>query len=544
MLSALSLAKPPFCTTSSSKKEALSSIDELISKCRVVLSLRLNLLRREEIQSLSFLLSLPQGYNQRSIKALIHCDLNPSLKSLIFLNTTLASYRKTALTKPFTICIKGLVIKDGIGDYKAMQCARAILQKAYPGIEIKVVAEVQDLSRRRAAFSSDDPDIHVYGINYSGNTSDPDAGYEQYVPEDSKEAFEIAKRVVESADVVFDMPNMVHPSIIRSENTIRVFEPGTKVFRSEPGIFMGASDLSNGFLIPKPLSDDEKSFSNFESLSLRDFLLEGFSDTPSYLSDTRLDLCYMKRKELKLNYVLSLCVALKEFPQQKLDIIIDLESIRDFSSPDFSEFLSELGIQKVEFYKLAADGTYRCEDTIPYASCGKVVRIINPFPLSHRDMRIIMANSSSIGCTGDVSFSEAISEKKLINYEVRLHKEQFFHDLMQLATAPLRLSSPFFDYLKLLEQRNRRPLDLKLIEEIGSLMASSEVHAHAEIFYNFIHTHYRFNEMLIDLVKRERPLQEHPEILTCEQTLFSEFSSVQPLSEIAAKLEESFSLLN
>jgi hypothetical protein len=159
-------------------------------------------------------------------------------------------------------------------------------------------------------------------------------------------------------------------------------------------------------------------------------------------------------------------------------------------------------------------------------------------------MRIIMANSSSIGCTGDVSFSEAVSEKKLITYEIRPHKERFFQDLIQLARIALPFGSPFVAYLRLLEERNREPLNLKLIRSMGSLVSSSEVQADAEIFYNFIHTHYRFNEMLIDLVKRERPLQEHPEILTCEQTLFSEFSSVQPLSEIAAKLEESFSLLN
>jgi hypothetical protein len=539
MLNPLSLAKPPFSPT----------LKELISRSHVMLPFDLDSIEPEylgsfieaEMPDLPFLLSLPPGYNQRSIRVLSMIGLKPPL---IFFNTILASYRKTALTKPFTICIKGLVTDDGIGDYKAMQCAKAILQAAYPESQIQLAVEVQDLFKRKAAFSSDDPDIHVYEINYYGIASDPDADYEQYVPEDSKEAFEIAKRVVASADVVFDMPNMVRPSIIRSEKMIKVFEPGKRFFDSEPGIFMGASDSSNGFLIPKPLSNDEKSFSNLNSVSLRDLLLNGLSDSSSYLASTSLHLCYMKKRDLKLNYVLSLCAALNKFPQQKLDIIIDFESIRDFSPPDFSEFLSELGIQKVEFYQLEDDATYECTDTISYASSGKVVRIIDPFPLSHRDMRIIMANSSSIGCTGDVSFSEAVSEKKLITYEIRPHKERFFQDLIQLARIALPFGSPFVAYLRLLEERNREPLNLKLIRSMGSLVSSSEVQADAEIFYNFIHTHYKFNEMLIDLVKRERFLQEHPEILTCEQTLFSEFSSGQPLSEIAARLEESFSLLN
>jgi len=65
---------------------------------------------------------------------------------------------------------------------------------------------------------------------------------------------------------------------------------------------------------------------------------------------------------------------------------------------------------------------------------GKTLRIINPYPISHKDMKNIGRISDFFsGMTGDQSWSEAVSSNKFLFYEVVPFKEYFLPQYRDLA---------------------------------------------------------------------------------------------------------------
>lgn len=498
-------------------------------------------------------LALPDSYSIRTLRGAVAYEKLPSLSNsfdstpckelheyihqLIFLNSILPCYRDINLEREFSLVIKGLVHKDGMGDYMQMRLVAQKIQKAYPLWKIDIVLEIEELSKRRSKFPIGDPHIHIYGIESPGRLTWESA--------EDEAAYRLAKTIVESANIVLDLPSMDFPCQIFRSNTIRIIEYGAKrqTFANWPEmprrlmnlqggwfqICMGLSPFQSGLIFPDPLPLEDRSLTLLNP-ALQNLLIE---------NNSTLFFGYARNG---YNFFISCCAGSKYLPNPDIDILSTLDYIP--SGDVMLDFYKTQGIKSIEYYKKNGEGNYIIENRLDISDEGKSLRLIQPFPLSNNDMRILMANAFCTGCTGDASLSEAF--ENLFYYEmVARHKQPFFEDLIRLAEELFLSDEPLFiNYLKatkaIAETADTHPL--ALAEEIGDLMTHPKVREQSREFYNFLNQHYNFSSMLIDLVAREALFTEHPSLRAQERDLEESFANGQ--MSLSQCQEQLYSFLN
>jgi hypothetical protein len=205
---------------------------------------------------------------------------------------------------------------------------------------------------------------------------------------------------------------------------------------------------------------------------------------------------------------------------------------------------------------------------------GKTIKIFSG-SIPKSDMEIIQQHSEQMmGCTGDLSVSEAIALDKIPFYEVHDHKTKFVNSWKTLA---IQLACPLFANLlgELDQQRmgknqiydkytpkkicwfasepstelaDENSLPRKAMEElrpklsefgekIGALYTNQELSKQAALVNAYIAQKCNFESRLMSIVNRGLILQQHPELVAVEESLWERFKNREiGEAEIASEL--------
>ncbi|MBP9842150.1 MAG: leucine-rich repeat domain-containing protein [Simkaniaceae bacterium] len=468
-------------------------------------------------------------------------------KEFLFLNSTLPLYRLLAPSlENRLIVIKGMVTDDGIGDYAHMRQAQATIRQAFSTWNVMIVAEVEHLSKRKRAFPAQDSNSIFYGITSPRSIEHPAISLEQ----EYTEQLDAAQKLVADAHFVIDMPHMSFNCLLCPKEDAEKIEEYTACGfikkniapqeRRKPHYHMGVGALAYGLLLPSPLKEEEKSLSLLEE-PLHTFLM-GEKSAETYVETTTLCFGYVIEP---FRYILNCFAATKE-SDKPLDLIVMMKQ-DNFFAPFIREgisFFKTLNIQTIEYYTRDEEGAIVLRERTDIHETGKTVRIICPGRIKeHRDLRILMAHSLLTGTRGDVSLSEAISEGRLIDYDIEVYKNNFFHSLIQYISsqcnAPIvvKYFNLIYKQQQKLQRREFRHLSLEKkmslllqddefltsLTQLGSLVQNPQLKIEMEQVLSMIRETYQFNEVLVDLCHRHILLKQHPELAAQEKQIREAF---------------------
>jgi hypothetical protein len=117
--------------------------------------------------------------------------------------------------------------------------------------------------------------------------------------------------------------------------------------------------------------------------------------------------------------------------KEDIDIVCPLENLNRLDQ----KALRSCGVARVVLMRSDENKVLREKETLHLQSEGKEIRILDPFPLSNDDLSILYKFSGPlVGCTGDVSFTEVLSNGKIPFYQIREHKVPFAQQISIFAT--------------------------------------------------------------------------------------------------------------
>jgi hypothetical protein len=307
------------------------------------------------------------------------------------------------------IILAGAVMSDGMGDYYSILKAAKLTKKQYPNASVKIIAEVDPVHKNK--INSSKIECLIY---YSNGIS-------------GKMPLELGKELAEASQILhLSRPIDAKSYPIGLDDEITAILNKTKVIWelvcfndifSISNVGMGIGPLRAGIFITK--MPKEKDLAQLQSAKLRQTLTGNVSatteDWDAYQLENEIAFAYFSakigwREQYRRIYINSI-VYLEKEKSKKLDLIMaapDLDRLID------RNFLNDCGIRKIVHIK---QGEVTSESEL--GEEGKELRLIDPFPLSHHDFKIILLNSHPLtGCTGDQSLCEALSFQKIPFYDV------------------------------------------------------------------------------------------------------------------------------
>jgi hypothetical protein len=254
----------------------------------------------------------------------------------------------------------------------------------------------------------------------------------------------------------------------------------------------------------------------------------------AYLQNHHIIYSYLKKKDdgsdiFIHDFVYSSCSALLDDAKQ-IDIICSLtrlvNSNHDTPDEEHYEFdtdnFKKLGVSKIQLFQRQESGEFKLIEEIG-GEGGKVLRLINPLGVDNADAKILAkASYLCVGCTGDLSLSEALSYDKLPWYQIVHHKQRVFYALQNLVqeNIPGARHSHLGKFLTKLPYIGKRNADPELP---GECMRAPETHQQTKQMCELVKTQYCFNKILIDIVYREQARQKYPACKKYEDELTQQF---------------------
>jgi hypothetical protein len=176
---------------------------------------------------------------------------------------------------------------------------------------------------------------------------------------------------------------------------------------------------------------------------------------------------------------------------------------------------------------------------------GKTIRILNAFPLSNDDWMLLLKFCEPlVGCTGDMSFIEVLSNRKIPFYQIVFHKTDFVKQLIKLTGYIyqgqfVKLHKLFKTLLSTLSHHYSLKKDFSRdCAEIGK-MVDQEFVAEMHNFVDCVQKYYNANEILASRAKRALAQGEHPELKQLEQELLKSWMNEEiTLEEACQQLQE------
>lgn len=144
---------------------------------------------------------------------------------------------------------------------------------------------------------------------------------------------------------------------------------------------------------------------------------------------------------------------------KNVDICIPLQNLNKihFTKSDY-ELFEITNIGKITLINKDKKNNFIIKNVMQIGAGEREIRLINAFPLSKKDMKILMCFEQPeevesplkelVGCTGDSSCSEVLSYSKAPFYERRSHKYHFYQDLIYLVEQTVGINSPYYKYLE------------------------------------------------------------------------------------------------
>lgn len=396
-----------------------------------------------------------------------------------------ASLYDSVPTKNKKIAVTGEVSTDGWGDLFQMLVTSQILKRSMQDAAILLSTDLRHRPKPpgfpKSSFVVEDLIIYSEGD------------------------LESAKAKLREADLIVHIPHgtSLNPG---AKPSMKVEEYG---FDYTTNYSLGLSPVNPKILgVPLPAPSDAESLQE-----LTDPFLKKMLWNPFFLGYIKKD--HSIKEEHRAGFILAATASCRH-KTQDIDIVCPLEEI---SSLDLTA-LKQQNVGRVVLIKNE-------EVSITLNPKGKVVRILNPFPLSNQDwMTLLKFCEPLVGCTGDLSWSEVIANKKLPFYQIRWHKDNFFDQIISLAGYVYKEEFPkLHKFLTLMQETLQEVSEANLnYLELGD-MCDEELIAESEKFAQYIEKYYCSNTILTNQVKRELAYAAHPDLKSIEQAIFQQWSN-------------------
>lgn len=398
------------------------------------------------------------------------------------------------------IVVTGEVSSDGWGDYFQMWLTANNLAKTMPEISVLISAE---LTNRQLPPQAPKAPQNV----------------ENLILIDSDEA---KKREVENklkkADLLISIPHGYAPNPGKKP-VLRVEEYG---FNPNAEYALGLSVASNKIVgIPLTVVSKAESIQELSHTSLRDHLLD--ENRPFYVGYLKEEQASNERH--RAGFVLA-AAAVQNTLSADIDIVCPFNDINEL---DINS-LQKLNIGRVVLLERDRNSELKEKQFVAVSPAGREIRILNPFPISNEDWMLLLKFCEPlVGCTGDMSFSEVISNKKIPFYQIRWHKVEFMEQLIEFCGFDYHEDyNRFHRVLKLFNDclvENSKSTDLpENFLAIGRLVDEQLV-SECQKFANRIEQHYCANAILASRVKRELAYAQYPELKKIENEIFTKWEN-------------------
>jgi hypothetical protein len=530
--------------------------------------------QREDAESLKLPLFLvPKIY--RKLPRLYHKEFPDTWKiksnfaDLFFLKkhfidkAVLYLYQPTKKIKPLRIVLFTWVMSDGFGDFFAQQEAASILREEFCDANIDLVV----LVHKSSSFPSFHSHLPLHFVYYSGGKRD---GVEC-------EAFSSSlNTILHSADVIIELPtsfpkiDQILTSLPQKPKYERIGEFGlidrAWFHPKTPARCMGLHFLEKGIYLNQRLMTKPSRWVDLKDSRIKEILFQKIDpsaeDIEHYQTNRRFNLNYTKSKQGQYRYLHILLKALEHDPKpidicfSQMDHFIEnLETkmkSKDGKYPLFEKF-------HVSCIEICYKGFF---STLKLSKQGKTVRFIHVERLPHEDfLTLFSLTDDLIGCTGDGSFSEALSTGKPFFYDPPYHKRPFLKDLIALMEDRLRDYPACIDFFKncqrdaslaledhfgpwvtedFLEISKQQESDEHLREEVicetmGGLLKNPEFATGIKKLRQIIDEEYCFAPILCQLTYRAALHRRFPEIEKKETMILDSFASGEINAKTALK---------
>lgn len=472
------------------------------------------------------------AYSQRESPLGLVC----SATHLLFRNFYLKLYQESNLQFKKEIIVLTQVLNDGLGDYYAASEAARVIKASFPQQKICLIPVFCSAEQSQKVSLPKKMDYHIC---QAGEACPP----------------KIIERI-KNASFVLEIPWKVDVFTSRDISAIRdTMKFERKYFYiAEYGSLnhgMGLEYQDEGIFIKKVPSKSSMNVLKTKALKRDLFGKEVISEDviKEYFQQHELFFSYLpEEKKIMRMFLYTIASSLRS--QNKIiDIISHLSPLDE--EIDF-QFLKEQGIAAIEF--INKDSSLNVKKEI--AEEGKLVRVFNPFPLPQKDLHILMINSHLLtGCTGDQSFSEAISFNKLPFYEFKTHKQLFFWHFLRLAEMELDSEeNSLVEYLTALMQN----IEINNLSEeeikknsmvIGKMINDPTLFEAVQKLDRIIQEKFSFNETLKAIVAQKIFHEKFPKFARLEQEIIGQvcsekISSFQEIwDRMSGKAQEYYEIL-
>lgn len=232
------------------------------------------------------------------------------------------------------------------------------------------------------------------------------------------------------------------------------------------------------------------------------------------------------------------------------------EKTIDILMPSLShEWLIKMNILDLEVLKKLGIGSLCIigktgEEVVKISETGKQIRIIHPGFLPKNDFYTLMTNCDEpFGCTGDQSFSDAVSNGTLLHYELRYVKRDFYLDLKKICEeldAPLVKS--YLDAVQELFDARTEPLEKEQYDyseyeknfikamrakiptasqKIASLIQNEGFKAEWEKVVQYLRQNCDLKSNIQGIVARHLAFYHFPELGKIEEKFYTQFRTGQ-----------------
>ncbi len=393
---------------------------------------------------------------------------------------------------PKKIIVSGEVSSDGLGDYFQMWQAAKILKDHLADAAVSVAVRYRSAPQVSREYS------HVEDLAY-------------FSPEEIQSK-QIEKRLKEADCLVIVSHGIGSTPNPGKIPVITVNEYG---FGAHEGFAFGLSHALDNKILGIPLAqvNHAASVESLTDRALRERLL--MKKRPFYLGYLKKD--QISQEQARCGFVQAVAVMQKDNVDD-VDIICTMESLDQLDI----DVLRKYGVGKVVLMKRDEGGRLSEKESLQVAASGKEICILNPFPIPNDDMKVLLKFSQPlVGCTGDVSISEVLANRKIPFYQIRWHKAEFFSQLYHFAREEgLNKVCELLDLYEVALREGEKeisPADFtEYFVQIGQ-KCTPECAAEFETLADRVVKYYTKNTLLVERLKRFFLYRECPTLKSIEE---------------------------
>lgn len=494
---------------------------------------RLNPLLQQEIRKYSIQikgLPIEKGlllFLFRKLLQPLYLNYNPAEEGTVFFLSTISS--------------------DGIGDFIALNKCALLFKKHCPLFTVKIGYTYQrplpQLQNQLEAYAFNDPDYLIEKIVEGSSLPDYPVelqGILKDIEKNAQDYEEILAKSPIAAEAIAEYHHDLQDKALKMQRCALLKEKGDQFYKELLAskaivhVSLALNTFENPLLAKKSLYFSEagnfQGISHAEQLNWYSMGLLPFEEgiflrqEEQQKSITNQYVSYIttiSNAKLGYIYLVSKLAASKE-----IEIILYPLTDAEIASIDVN-YLQKIGIAHLQI-----DGDVKSTG-LP---SGKTLRLKQELPIPYEDFIALMQKSQNpVGCTGDLSLSEALSFAKIPFYEMRTHKTETIDSLTSIAKY-LNLDRLRAYFIILREIENIHPAEIS--DRLAEIIQSPLFEKQWKQLNVFINQYYCFEDSLIATMKAFFAYRNFPEWKHQEEEIILSYQSVEEIyKEVSKKLK-------